>query len=445
MARSRSRTFSPPFLGQRDGKARRSRSRSRSPVKLGPNLPLIKRKAPTLKLSKNDQKRIGLEDIFINKDSKKKLLQFHLRKQGVKSHDPLIFADLPLERQLASSQMGIRYYDRLIPNETIPTSTTTQTVVRQALIPGSIDPSGKLHRTKKHISELFFSSGIDLRDLEPVFKTDSTDAAEKFFENLQNKQKEDLPNDPKWLFSAIQLLGESWHFGISFRKQLPVLAQVLHLLEQQLPKDAPATQLLNVVYHNFSDATKVLCQHDRWLHSAGVAVKYKANPKAWNELEGKCLKRRKEYMFNKVQQEDLFTNYGDIVPNPYTMQNRLQRQQDSWNRSRRSKRKPYLKNHTDNSYTRNRDPDNRYDNRRNDRKFNDRNNRSRHNNNNRRDHRENKQRKRKRKRNNDSDRRDKRTQKPDARPPPTNTKIICHSCGVPGHKSPNCPLKKKRK
>ena len=421
---------------------RRRRSRSRSPARLGPSLPLIKSQAPKLNLSKDEQKKIGLDDILVNKDSKKKLLQFHLKKQGVRSYDPLAFADLPLERQLASNRMGIKYYDRLIPSETTVADTTTQTVVRQALIPGSLDPSGKMNRTKKHISELFFSSGVDLRDLDPVFKTDSTDAAEKLFETLQKKQKEDLPTDPKWLFSAVQLLGESWHFGISFRKQLPVIAQVLHLIEQKLPKDDPAVQLLNVVYHNFSDATKVLCQHDRWLHCAGVALKYKANPKAWNELEGKCLKRRKEYRFNTVKEEDLFNNYGDIVPNPYTMSTRLQRQQDSWNRQRREKRKPSLK---DNSYNRNRNTVNRYNNRRNDRDSNDRNDRNR-NDYNRRDRRPfTKKKKRKRKRQQDSDRRDKRTPKPDARPPATNNKIICHACGVPGHKAPNCPLKRKRK
>ena len=374
----------------------------------------------------------------------------------MKSFDPLsTYADLSLEKQVAAKKLGHRYYDAYVPRYEAPKGPITQTVIRQSLIPGSCKPNGQQERTKKHISELFFSAGPDLRNLEPVFKSKSTEASEKFFELLQNKRKEDLPSDPKWLLGCSQILGEAWWFGYTFRQQLPILAKVLDLLQHKLKKDDPVIQLLNIVYHNFSDSAKVLAQHDLWIHCAAVALKHTANPKAWTEMENKCMKRRKEYRFNRHDETELLNFYADIVPNPAALEKRLQRDKDAYNRQRR-------KRFATNSLT---DVRNRYrridNNRRNDRRNAGNNRRS---NNNRNNNKRPNNRNNNRNRNNDT-RRDTRN---DFRPtnnrnnnnknqrgpkaitaPPKfqngKKKIVCHTCGVPGHKSPQCPLRRNKK
>ena len=382
----------PPYFGSKPNK--RKRSRSRSPrLSYAQNPPRTKKKAPSLNLSKQEQKDLGLDELLDTKESKKKILDFHLKKHGVKSFDPISYADLPLEKHLAAKKLGMRYYDSYVPRYDGPRKGTTQTVIRQSLIPGSVKPNGQMDRTKKHISELFFSAGPDLRDLEPVFKSKSTEAAEKFFELLQNKRKEDLPTDPKWLLACSQILGESWWFGYTFRQQLPIIAKVLHLLENKLEDEDPARQLLNIVYHNFSDSAKVLAQHDLWVHSAAVATKFTANPKSWNELEAKCMKRRKEYRFTKEDDTEMLDFYGDMVPNPVAMNNRLEREKDAYNRLRRRRRPPAITNdRTNNRNTTRRYNDNRRDSRNDSRRNNNNNRRdtrNRRDNKNRRDNRRN--------------------------------------------------------
>ena len=437
----------PPYFGSKPKK--RKRSRSRSPAhSYARNPPRTKKKAPALKLSKQEQKDLGLDELLETKESKKKILDFHLKKQGVKSFDPLSYADLPLEKHLAAKKLGLRYYDSYVPRYDGPKKETTQTVIRQSLIPGSVKPNGQMDRTKKHISELFFSAGPELRDLEPVFKSKSTEAAGKFFELLQNKRKEDLPTDPKWLLACSQILGESWWFGYTFRQQLPIIAKVLHLLESKLEEEDPARQLLNIVYHNFSDSAKVLAQHDLWIHSAAVATKFTANPKSWNELEAKCMKRRKEYRFTREDDIEMLDFYADMVPNPIAMNNRFEREKDAYNRLRRKRRTTAITydRNTNRNSTR-RLTDNRRDSRNDSRRNNNNNrrdNRNRRDNKNRRDNRRDNRRNNRRTdaRSNNQDRKTKR----DALPPTSGAKnIICHNCGVPGHKSPDCPLRRNKK
>ena len=321
----------------------RSRDRSRSPQRSRPTAQdnsrfriFSNRKNPNL--SKQDQQSLGLDDLIKKQTgAQKQLFNEHNRFFG-SGDNGLDYVDLPVHQQQAATKLGIKYYDK----NCIPLHRTQDDhvdyVLRQSIRPGAVDGSGKAARTEAHMSRMYITAGLELLDLEPAYKTNSTDKAEEFFKTLQNKHALDLPRDPTFIRNLIQLFGESWWFIYTLRQQAPVLTKVLSRLYNDLPNGAEKS-FLKTFHWNLSQSLRILSLHDKQLHSCSIAMKYQSDPKAWQSFIEKTNQRRKEYRFDRKDDSALITPYADMLVDPEVLERQLTRSREAYNRSRREKKK----------------------------------------------------------------------------------------------------------
>ena len=286
-----------------------------------------KQRAPTVDWTNAETLRhLGLSpEIFREKKKGAPLLRKHM--SAFRSTANIFeWSKLSLQDQLAAKKMGIRSYDaHVLRHES--ESKPRRHVLRQQLDTGHLDASGRMPRKKEHVLDFFLQSSPELQKLEPLFNSKKVDQCVKFFDDTQLKTAAQLPTDKIFVQSLLQILGEEWYALLCIRKLLPVLSGVLDDLDSQVPNH-PSIKFLQTMRWNLHNIVEICAMHDGYISTAGVAMKYKDNPKAWNCMIKKLRVRRQEYRFQK-KQENTWSAYSDMVMDPDLVERQLKSQQES--------------------------------------------------------------------------------------------------------------------